>query len=127
MRQGGSLVGGQFDRFLSRHTSQGAVGCARSEVEVAFPSSTLGVTELFSRYGGPQFSNGMYRLHRIAEGKKGTDMVGEAFPEFRARIRCFGCDWLGREFALDSARLRNGMPLVLMLEPGTGEALEIPA
>jgi len=49
------------------------------------------------------------------------------FFEFARRANCFGCDWLGRQFALDSRRLNGREPLVLMAEPGTGEVLEIPA
>ena len=51
-----------------------------------------------------------------------ADDVVAAFPEFGGRIKIFGADWLGRVFATDSAR--NGE--VLLLEPGTAEALEIP-
>jgi hypothetical protein len=51
----------------------------------------------------------------------------EAFPDFQKRIWCFGSDWLGRMFALDFARNEKAQYLVLMLEPGTGQALEIPA
>lgn len=50
------------------------------------------------------------------------DDVSAAFPEFAGRITIFGADWLGRVFARDSARGGE----VLLLEPGTGEALEIP-
>jgi hypothetical protein len=39
----------------------------------------------------------------------------------------FAADWLGRLFAADSSRTNpDGEPQVLMLEPGTGEALEVP-
>ena len=38
----------------------------------------------------------------------------------------FGYDWLGSQFALDSGRTEDGEPLVLILEPGTGEALQVP-
>lgn len=49
------------------------------------------------------------------------------FPEFKGRITCFGYDWLGRMFALDAGRRENDQPGVVMLEPGTGDVLEIPA
>lgn len=52
-----------------------------------------------------------------------VDDVAAAFPEFAGRITIFGADWLGRVFATDDAH--GGQ--VLMLEPGTAEALEIPA
>jgi hypothetical protein len=49
------------------------------------------------------------------------------FPEEARKVYCFGFDWLGRIFALDERRLVEGQPGVIMFEPGTGEALEIPA
>ncbi len=51
-----------------------------------------------------------------------ADDVAAAFPEFAGRITIFGAAWLGCVFATDSAR--DGE--VLLLEPGTAEALEIP-
>lgn len=73
------------------------------------------------------FLDGAYRLHESGDVERFTAMAAEAFPEFAQRITCFGSDWLGRQFAMDSGRLQNGEPQVLMLEPGTGAALEIPA
>ena len=66
-------------------------------------------------------------MHRTADVQRFTDLASAAFPLLADRIECFGADWLGRQFAKDRGRLENGEPLVLMLEPGTGEALEIPA
>ena len=73
------------------------------------------------------YLDGAYRLHRTEDVARFTDLAAEAFPEFRERIECFGADWLGRQFATDQGRLIAGVPQVLLLEPGTGEALEIPA
>lgn len=72
------------------------------------------------------FLNGAYRLHRPEDVSRFTDLAAQAFPQFADRIECFGADWLGRQFATDRAREVAGKPQVLMLEPGTGEALEIP-
>jgi hypothetical protein len=41
-------------------------------------------------------------------------------------LTSFGYDWLGRQFATDTGRGAIDDPEVLMFEPGTGEALEIP-
>lgn len=73
------------------------------------------------------YLDGAYRLHQAADVERFTDLARAAFPAFADRIECFGADWLGRQFAKDQGRLQKGEPLVLMLEPGTGEALEIPA
>jgi len=82
--------------------------------------------------GGSQKSSdgglldGAYRPHRTEDVDHFTSLAVEAFPEFAGKIQCFGADWLGRQFALDQGRITDGEPQVLMLEPGTGEALEIP-
>ncbi|MDO9473319.1 MAG: DUF1851 domain-containing protein [Caulobacter sp.] len=73
------------------------------------------------------YLDGAYRLHQPADTERFTELARTAFPAFSDRIECFGADWLGRQFARDRGRLQNGEPLILMLEPGTGEALEIPA
>ncbi len=82
---------------------------------------------LMAEFGGATFEHGLYRLRAANEIRHWNAIVGEAFPEFAARISCFGYDWLGRHFALDFGRMKGRQPLVAMLEPGTGEVLEIPA
>jgi len=72
------------------------------------------------------YLQGAYRLHRQEDVARFTALATDAFPEFVGRISCFGADWLGRQFATDNGRTAAGTPLVLLLEPGTGEALEIP-
>lgn len=70
--------------------------------------------------------DGAYRRHRPEDIAQFTELARQAFPAFAERIECFGADWLGRQFAIDRGRVVAGRPQVLMLEPGTGEALEIP-
>lgn len=72
------------------------------------------------------YLGGAYRQHRSEDVARFTSLAEQAYPDFAGRIVCFGADWLGRQFATDSARQVNGFPQVLMLEPGTGECLEIP-
>jgi len=72
------------------------------------------------------YLDGAYRQHRPEDADRFTELAIRAFPDFAERIECFGTDWLGRQFATDRGRLVDGEPQVLMLEPGTGEALEIP-
>jgi hypothetical protein len=91
-----------------------------------FPAPIPGLRELFEAYGGASVGGGLYRVHSPGNLVKWNRIVGEAFPKHQGRVFCFGYDWLGRHFALDAARRENGRPLVLMLEPGTGEALRIP-
>lgn len=72
------------------------------------------------------YLDGAYRRHRPEDMANCTELAVSAFPELADRIECFGADWLGRQFATDQGRIVRGLPQVLMLEPGTGEALEIP-
>jgi len=81
---------------------------------------------LLARFGGASFENGLYRVVRTSDVGEWNARVAAAFPEFGERVTCFGFDWLGRVFAVDSKRSEGGQPGVVMFEPGTGEALEIP-
>ena len=76
--------------------------------------------------GGRSFSHGLYRVHSTGSSRAAAELVRSAFPEFAGRFACFGYDWLGRQFAVDSARGTPDDPEILMFEPGTGEALEVP-
>ena len=77
-------------------------------------------------FAGVAFENGLYRLHDVETGPRGAEWTAESFPRFASRVCPFAYDWLGRQFALDCGRVEDGEPQVLLLEPGTGEALEIP-
>jgi hypothetical protein len=85
-----------------------------------------GYCELAGMFAGVSFENGLYRLHDAETGPRGAAWIAGSFPRFASRACPFGYDWLGRQFALDSGRAEDGEPLVLLLGPGTGEALEIP-
>jgi hypothetical protein len=77
--------------------------------------------------GGRSFAGGLYRVHTEDAAPLWGSEVAQAFPDFAHRVSCFGYDWLGRQFALDGARAdADGQPLVLLFEPGTGEALSLP-
>jgi hypothetical protein len=96
----------------------------------AIPSSAIFVDaqlrELLGSHGGKSFSHGLYRIISFENVVCWNEVVLSAFPSFSGRITCFAMDWLGRVFALDSARLEETRPGVVLFEPGTGEALEIP-
>ncbi len=83
-------------------------------------------TSLVQMLGGCTFERGLYRVHSASSAIAANGLVADAFPDFRGRFSCFGFDWLGRQFATDRARGESSDPEVLMFEPGTGEALEIP-
>jgi len=91
----------------------------------AVKSDVPGLSELIGRFGGTSFRRGLYRVVRAADLDQWKARVLLGFPEFAGRITCFGYDWLGRAFAVDTQRLERGQPGVVMFEPCTGEALEI--
>jgi len=90
-------------------------------------SPDLALSELINRFGGLSFENGLYRIIRDTDYDDWKNRVSFTFPQFADRISCFGYDWLGRVFAVDSKRFEQGAPGVVMFEPGTAEVLEIPA
>jgi hypothetical protein len=116
-----------FARFASAYHTEGAVGCAPDDELLLFPSGVEGLGEFLTRYAGASFNRGLYRVHDVRSIPRWNQVVGEAFPEVARRIHCFAWDWLGRQFAIDGARQVHGQPLLLMLEPGSGLVLEVPA
>jgi hypothetical protein len=116
-----------FERFRARY------------VPLRDPSSTPGSPWLDPRliaaqgyqrfaveFAGTTFGDGVYRVHDDVTGPMALGLIAEAFPEFAARVCPFSYDWLGRQFVVDAGRVDGGQPQILLIEPGTGEALEIP-
>jgi Domain of unknown function (DUF1851) len=85
-----------------------------------------GYLALAIRFAGCTFDNGLYRFHDATSGRRAASWIAAAFPQFTKQACPFGYDWLGRQFSVDLDRMQDGQPLVLMLEPGTGLALEVP-
>jgi len=113
-----------FDRFTAAFhcTEDRSLGDKSSAERINAPTVQTVLTEL----GGKTFDGGLYRVLRTDEVSEATKAASLAFPELKERITVFGCDWLGIMFAADAGRLLEGVPQVLMLEVGAGEALQIP-
>jgi hypothetical protein len=116
-----------FERFLGRYTPEGAVGCSGEELLAYIDPLPVGFPDLVIRFAGATFGDGMYRLYEPHEIARWTGVATDVFARLDGRIVCFGMNWLGYQFALDVERDEDGEPLVLMLDPGAGEAVEIPA
>ena len=99
---------------------------ADPELLAKVEAHAAGFADFMTAHGGTTFDQGLYRVHAAQDIVRWTANVEVAFPGFAQRLVCFGYDWLGRHFALDQQRLHNDQLLVLLLEPGTGEALEVP-
>jgi hypothetical protein len=116
-----------FERFLGRYPPEGAIGCSGEELLEFIDPLPVGFPDLVVRFAGATFANGQYRLYEPSEIAKWTGVAIGAFPNMHGRVVCFGMNWLGYQFALDVQREEGGEPLVMMLDPGAGEAVEIPA
>jgi hypothetical protein len=103
----------------SRVSAVGGEGAVDTEIR--------GLNELLASFGGASFRKGLYRIIRAQDLVRWNARVTLGFPESDGRITCFGYDWQGSAFAVDSQRLEHGQPGVLLFQPGTGQALEIPA
>lgn len=100
----------------------------RAQPSSAVASASL-IPELrnfLERFGGLSFNDGLYRVVAINELDDWAERLDAAYPGHKGRLTCFAVDWLGRAFALDDARQVDGQPGVLLLELGTGDALEVP-
>lgn len=85
------------------------------------------VASVVDALGGVSLSGGLYRVFDADGVADWSATAAESFPAFEGRVTVFAADWLGRLFAADAARRdKEGSEIVLMLEPGTGEVLEIP-
>jgi hypothetical protein len=115
--------------FLKMYRSDGKTKKQKLDVSQLAKLEAIapGISDFLGQFAGTSFNKGLYRIHEINEMRQWTATVGEAFPDFGSRIFCFSYDWLGRHFAIDGRRRQNGECLILMLEPGTGQSLEIPA
>lgn len=115
-----------FERFRTEYGALRDPGTSAASWSDERFAAIEGYREFMAEFAGASFDGGLYRVHDERTGPLALARVVEAFPEFAERACPFGYDWLGRQFAIDSGRISAGQPLVLLLEPGTGEALEIP-
>jgi hypothetical protein len=76
-----------------------------------------------SQLCGRRFRRGLYRLHDAVGEASAKEAIDETFPLDTHRFAPFGCDWLGRQFALDASNPGT----VALLDPGAGEILEVQA
>lgn len=113
-----------FDSFQKSFSKD--VNLSAAKTGAATRSGIVDVDKLLDELGGLSFDRGLYRLILPSEVSRWNDRLAVPFPAFGGRVICFGFDWLGRIFAADRERLEKKSPGVVMFEPGTGEALEIP-
>ncbi|QDU32796.1 hypothetical protein KS4_08320 [Poriferisphaera corsica] len=110
-----------FSRFLQNYTpsSNTKNGPLRLNVDNDLKS-------VVETIGGTSYNNGLYTVLSADEIQPVTKLVYCIFPKSQGRCVAFSRDWLGRIFVIDHKNTVNGKPTILLIEPGTGEALEIP-
>ena len=113
-----------FERFQRRFGRDAPVSTGGAG---AVAGDGTSIDRFLVRFGGASYAGGLYRTVSVSERAAWLERISSAFPTHGPGWTCFGYDWLGRAFALDPDRLEGGAAGVNMLEPGTGEVLEIPA
>ena len=116
------MLVGVFDRFESEFARTAIHGSGKPWLDDHL-RSIPGYVEFGRTWAGATFESGLYRVVDETTGSKMAELAVEAFPDFAGRAHPFAYDWLGRSFAIDVGRIGDGQPMILMLEPGTGEVL----
>lgn len=80
--------------------------------------------DFIHQLGGRVYGEGLFNSFSANNVNRWTDIVSEAYPEFKNSFELFGYDWLGRCFGIDLRRETRGN--ILMFEIGTDDVLEIP-
>ena len=108
-----------FERFLSAY----ALTDAGSPEERPGDYQT-GWQELMGAHAGSTFEGGLYRIHTPTSRARAMNEVSAGYPGVAQRMVLFGYDWLGSQFGIDTTAAESES--VRMIEPGTGEILQIP-
>lgn len=80
--------------------------------------------DFIMQLGGRRFGRGLFSSFSDDNVNKWTQIITEAYPEFKDKFAVFGYDWLGRCFGID-IREKAGES-ILMFEIGTNNILHIP-
>jgi hypothetical protein len=85
--------------------------------------------DLMSEFGGRLLNGGIYRLLDDGLAEAADGFVAHAFPAWHGRLAPFGCDWMGRIYAVDGSgrRAENGERCASLLDPATRDLLQVPA
>lgn len=94
-----------------------------------FPGPSLedlrGFRELMAIGAGRSFGGGLLRIHDRGDSGRAAELIGEAFPEYQGKVVPIAKDWLGRQFAVPFVGAVPRAGMILLIEPGSGEAFEI--
>jgi hypothetical protein len=118
------------DRFLNRPTTD----WSWKNIEELVDDQVAGYREFLRLVACASFEKGLVRfllpgqlIQPSLGGWNAPNGWASHWREYRDRLFVFAYDWLGRQIAFDRKRTVSGEPMVAILEPGTGELLEVPA
>ncbi|MEU9241694.1 T6SS immunity protein Tdi1 domain-containing protein [Streptomyces sp. NPDC048385] len=83
-----------------------------------------GFRELARLGAGKGFGGGIIRIHSKQESDRAACLIADAFPEYRGVVPV-AKDWLGRQYAVPVEGCLPRAGMILLIEPGSGEAFEI--
>jgi hypothetical protein len=113
----------KYSKFEKTFTVDKDISISQNSI---LSTSNEAINNLLKKFGGKSFNKGIYRLFASSDIVKWNEIVTNMFPSFRNKIMVFGYDWLGRIFAATYKNVPKKNEQVILFEPGTGEALEIP-
>ena len=73
-------------------------------------------------FGGMQFGKGMFTVFDKGDALDWERKIAKTFPEYKGMFRAFGCDWMGRCFAVPAKNEEK----IIMFDPGVLEVYEVP-
>jgi hypothetical protein len=119
-----------FERFRQAFKPTGPA----AQPETSFRNRDLiaqvpGLSQLISDLAGRVLNGGIYRFLDDALAEAADEFVAEAFPVWRDLVAPFGCDWMGRIYAVDGSRRRSADSGLcpFLLDPATRDLLKVPA
>lgn len=122
----------RFQAFRSAFTpneSVHAVALNTSRREFRLIQDVPGLTDLMAEFAGKTLNRGIYRLFDEKLATAAARFVESAYPAWHEKISPFGCDWMGRIFAVDGSdrRADDGERCAFLLDPATRDLLDVPA
>ena len=84
------------------------------------------VLDVISKFGGHSFAKGLYRVISAENYNAWMERISQAFPRLPGITACFGYDWQGDVFAVNSKIQADGKPGVVLFEIGSADVLELP-
>jgi hypothetical protein len=110
-----------FDLFLEHYKPDSQIIEIQSKKSISKVDKKIKV--IIDQFNGFSFNRGIFRICNNTNTSLFTELAEEYFPKLKNKIKVFAFDWLGRFFALETKKVNS----ILLIEPGAGDALEIPS